>query len=254
MGNKDKVRLIGDNGLRVDGRRLDELRPLKLEVGVLDKADGSAYIEHGRNKILAAVFGPREAHPKHIALADRAVVRCRYHMAPFSTDERKSPAPSRREQELSKVIRESLEPSITSEYFPRSTIDLFIEVLQADAGTRCAGITSASLALADAGIPLRELVAACAAGKIEGKVVLDLSDIEDKKGDADLPIAFMPKSNAIGLLQMDGSMTEDELKQALDMAVGACRTIYEMQKDALRRKYHVEHEEAETEEVAEVKA
>jgi len=255
LGNKEeKVRLIDNNGLRVDGRRLDELRPVKLEVGVLDKADGSAYIEHGRNKILAAVFGPREAHPKHIALADRAVVRCRYHMAPFSTDERKSPAPSRREQELSKVIRESLEPSIMSEYFPRSTIDLFIEVLQADAGTRCAGITCASLALADAGIPLRELVAACAAGKIDGKVVLDLSDVEDKKGDADLPIAFMPKSNAIGLLQMDGSMTEDELKQALDIGVNACRTIYEMQRDALRRKYHVEHEEEEKPEVAEVNA
>ena len=222
MGNKEKVRLIDDNGLRVDGRRLDELRPVKLEVGVLDKADGSAYIEHGRNKILAAVFGPREAHPKHIALADRAVVRCRYHMAPFSTEERKSPAPSRREQELSKVIRESLEPSIMSEYFPRSTIDIFIEVLQADAGTRCAGITSASLALADAGIPLRELVAGCAAGKIEGKVVLDLSDVEDKKGDADLPVAFMPKSNAVSLLQMDGSLTEDEFKQALDMSVNAC--------------------------------
>jgi len=255
LGNKEeKVRLIDNNGLRVDGRRLDELRPVKLEVGVLDKADGSAYIEHGRNKILAAVFGPREAHPKHIALADRAVVRCRYHMAPFSTDERKSPAPSRREQELSKVIRESLEPSIMSEYFPRSTIDLFIEVLQADAGTRCAGITCASLALADAGIPLRELVAACAAGKIDGKVVLDLSDVEDKKGDADLPIAFMPKSNAIGLLQMDGSMTEDELKQALDIGVNACRTIYEMQRDALRRKYHVEHEEEEKSEVTEVNA
>ena len=254
MGHKEEVRLIDDNGLRVDGRRLDQLRPVKLEVGVLDKADGSAYIEHGRNKILAAVFGPREAHPKHIALADRAVVRCRYHMAPFSTDERKSPAPSRRELELSKVIRESLEPSIMSEYFPRSTIDIFIEVLQADAGTRCAGITSASLALADAGIPLRELVAACAAGKIDGKVVLDLSDIEDKKGDADLPIAFMPKSNAIGLLQMDGSMTEQELSQALEMSVNACRTIYDMQRDALRRKYHVEHEETGPEEIAEVKA
>jgi exosome complex component RRP41 len=175
-------------------------------------------------------------------------------MAPFSTDERKSPAPSRRELELSKVIRESLEPSIMSEYFPRSTIDIFIEVLQADAGTRCAGITAASLALADAGIPLRELVAACASGKIEGKVVLDLSDVEDKKGEADLPVAFMPKSNAIGLLQMDGSMTEDELKQALEMSVDACRSIYEMQRDALRRKYHVEREEAEKEEVAEVKA
>lgn len=252
MGKEQKVSLLDKNGLRVDGRRLDELRPLKLEVGILDKANGSAYIEHGKNKILAAVYGPREAHPKHIALADRAVVRCRYHMAPFSTDERKSPAPSRRELELSKMIRESLEPAIMSEYFPRATIDITIEVLQADAGTRCAGITAASLALADAGIPMRELVAACAAGKVEGKVALDLSDIEDKQGDADLPVAFMPKSNVIGLLQMDGSLTEEEFKQALDLAINACRRIYDMQREALKQKYHVARDETEKEEVAEV--
>jgi exosome complex component RRP41 len=254
LGKQERVHLIDKNGLRVDGRRLDELRPLKLEVGILDKANGSAYIEHGRNKILAAVYGPREAHPKHIALADRAVVRCRYHMAPFSTDERKSPAPSRRELELSKVIRESLEPAVMSEYFPRATIDLFIEVLQADAGTRCAGITAASLALADAGIPMRELVAACAAGKIDDKVVLDLSDIEDKQGDADLPVAFMPKSNVISLLQMDGSLTEEEFKQALELATNACRKIYDMQREALQQKYHVVRDETEKEAVAEVRA
>jgi exosome complex component RRP41 len=246
--------LLDENGLRVDGRRFDELRPLKIEVGTLDKADGSAYVEHGRNKILAAVYGPREAHPKHIALADRAVVKCRYHMAPFSTDERKSPAPSRREQELSKVIREALEPAIMSEYFPRSTIDIIIEVLQADAGTRCAGITAAALALADAGIPMRELVAGCAAGKIDGKVVLDLSDVEDKQGEADLPVALMPKSNVVSLLQMDGSLTEEEFKQALDMSTDACRRIYEMQREALRQKYHVIKNEADKEEEAEVNA
>ncbi|MGD0422713.1 MAG: exosome complex exonuclease Rrp41 [Candidatus Bathyarchaeia archaeon] len=254
MDNNKPVRLLDDNGLRVDGRRFDELRPLKIEVGTLDKADGSAYVEHGRNKILAGVYGPREAHPKHIALADRAVIRCRYHMAPFSTDERKSPAPSRRELELSKVIREALEPAIMSEYFPRSTIDIFIEVLQADAGTRCAGITAAALALADAGIPMRELVAGCAAGKIDGKVVLDLSDVEDKQGEADLPVALMPKSNVVTLLQMDGSLTEDEFKQALDMSTDACRKIYEMQREALRQKYHVIKDEADKEEEAEVTA
>ncbi len=254
MGKQEQVRLIDKNGLRVDGRRLEELRPIKLEVGILDKANGSAYIEQGKNKILAGVYGPREAHPKHIALADRAVIRCRYHMAPFSTDERKSPAPSRRELELSKVIRESLEPAVMSEYFPRATIDLFIEVLQADAGTRCAGITAASLALADAGIPMRELVVACAAGKIEGKVVLDLSDIEDKQGDADLPVAFMPKSNVISLLQMDGSFTEDEFRQALDLSTNACRKIHDMQREALRQKYHIIRGETEKEEIAEVQA
>jgi exosome complex component RRP41 len=254
MNNHKPVRLIDGNGLRVDGRRLDELRPIKIEVGILDKADGSAYVEHGKNKILAAVYGPREAHPKHIALADRAVVRCRYHMAPFSTEERKSPAPSRRELELSKVIRESLEPAIMSEYYPRATIDIFIEVLQADAGTRCAGITAASLALVDAGIPMRELVAGCAAGKIDGKVVLDLSDVEDKQGEADLPLALMSKSNVISLLQMDGSLTEEEFGQALEMSIEACRKINEMQREALRQKYHVIQTIQEKEEPAEVNA
>ena len=254
MNNHKQVRLLDENGIRVDGRRFDELRPLKIEVGTLDKADGSAYVEHGRNKILAGVYGPREAHPKHIALADRAVIRCRYHMAPFSTDERKSPAPSRRELELSKVIREALEPAVMSEYFPRSTIDIFIEVLQADAGTRCAGITAAALALADAGIPMRELVAGCAAGKVDGKVVLDLSDVEDKQGEADLPVALMPKSNVVSLLQMDGSLTEEEFKQALDMSTDACRRIYEMQREALRQKYHVVKDEADKEEATEVNA
>jgi len=254
LDNHKQVRLLDENGMRVDGRRFDELRPLKIEVGTLDKADGSAYVEHGRNKILAGVYGPREAHPKHIALADRAVIRCRYHMAPFSTDERKSPAPSRRELELSKVIREALEPAVMSEYFPRSTIDIFIEVLQADAGTRCAGITAAALALADAGIPMRELVAGCAAGKVDGKVVLDLSDVEDKQGEADLPVALMPKSNVVSLLQMDGSLTEEEFKQALDMSTDACRRIYEMQREALRQKYHVVKDEADKEEATEVNA
>jgi exosome complex component RRP41 len=98
-------------------------------------------------------------------------------------------------------------------------------------------------------------VAACAAGKVEGKVVLDLSDVEDKKGEADLPVAFMPKSDVIGLLQMDGSLSEEEFKQALDMSVDACKRIYEMQREALRQKYHVVREEGEgKEETAEVRA
>jgi exosome complex component RRP41 len=239
------VELIDQNGLRIDGRRLDELRPIKMEVGVLDKANGSACIEQGKNKILAAVYGPREAHPKHIALPHRAVLRCRYHMAPFSTSERKSPAPSRREQELSKVIRESLEPAVLSEYYPRTTIDIFIEVLQSDGGSRCAGITAASLALADAGIPMRGLVAACAVGKIAGRVALDLFDTEDKQGEADLPVAIMPRSNVVTLIQMDGILTPEEFQTAFDMAVRTCHTIHEQQKAVLKQRYLSIKEEVE---------
>jgi exosome complex component RRP41 len=235
--NEKIEKLIDKKGLRLDGRKPDEVRPIKLEVGVLPNADGSAYIEHGKNKILAAVFGPREMHPKHLTLPDRMAIRCRYHMAPFSVQERKSPAPSRREIELSKVIREALEPAVFVEYYPRVGIDVFIEVLQADGGTRCASITAASLALADAGIPMRDLVVACAAGKADDRVVLDLNDAEDKLGVADVPVAYMPSLNAVTLLQMDGILTQDEFERAFNLALEGCKKIYAMQKEALRTKY-----------------
>jgi exosome complex component RRP41 len=235
--NQKTEKLIDKKGLRLDGRKPDELRPIKVEVGVLSNTDGSAYIEQGKNKILAAVFGPKEMHPKHLSLPDRMALRCRYHMAPFSVQERKSPAPSRREIELSKVIRESLEPSIFLEYYPRTGIDVFVEVLQADGGTRCASITAASLALADAGIPMRDLIVACAAGKVEDVIVLDLMDTEDKMGTADVPVALMPNLNAITLMQMDGILTLEEFETAVNLALEGCRKIYAVQKEALKAKY-----------------
>jgi exosome complex component RRP41 len=230
-------KLIDKKGIRLDGRKPDELRSIKVDVGVLSNADGSAYIEQGKNKILAAVFGPREMHPKHLALSERMVLRCRYHMAPFSVQERKSPAPSRREVELSKVIREALEPSIFMEYYPRTGIDVFIEVLQADGSTRCASITAAALALADAGIPMRDLVSACSAGKIDGTIVLDLMDTEDKMGEADVPLALMPNSNVVTLLQMDGNLTQEEFENTISLAIEGCKKVYAIQKEALKAKY-----------------
>jgi exosome complex component RRP41 len=242
---KTEEKLIDKEGIRLDGRKLDELRETKIEVGALSNADGSAYIEQGKNKILAAVYGPHEVHPKHLALPDRSLLRCRYHMAPFSVEERKHPAPSRREVELSKVIRESLEPSVFLEYYPRTSIDLFIEVLQASGGTRCAGITVASLALADAGIPMRDLTVACAAGKVEGQLVLDLTDAEDKKGEADVPVAYMPNLNAVTLLQMDGQLTLEEFEKTIQLSIDGCKQLYDLQKEALKAKYVTVKEEVE---------
>ena len=237
--NEKPDKLIDKKGIRLDGRKADELRPVKLQVGVLSHADGSAYIEHGKNKILVGVFGPREVHPKHLMQPDRMVLKVRYHMAPFSVQERKSPAPSRREVELSKVIKESLEPALFLELYPRTGVDVFIEVLQADGGTRCAAITAAALAIADAGVPMRDLVVGCAAGKVDDTVVLDLYDAEDKLGAADVPVAYMPALNAITLLQMDGILEPSEFEKAVGMAMEGCKKIYEMQKEALKTKYMV---------------
>ena len=95
MGGKSDKPLIV-KGKRLDGRKFDELRPIKIEAGVLQRADGSCYLEWGKNKVMAAVYGPRELHPKHRQQNTQAVIRCRYNMAPFSVDDRKRPGPDRR--------------------------------------------------------------------------------------------------------------------------------------------------------------
>jgi exosome complex component RRP41 len=234
---KSDVELITSEGKRLDGRSPHDLRKIKIEAGVLHRADGSCYLEWGGNKVLAAVYGPREAVPRHTQNPLRAIVQARYNMAAFSVEDRKRPGPDRRSVEISKVISEALEKVILTEQFPRASIDVNIEVLDAEAGTRCAGLTAAAVALVDAGIPMRDIPVACAAGKIGGQVVLDLGKEEDNLGDADLPIAISPRTGDVLLLQMDGHLTVDEFNQAFDLALKGCHIVSELQKNAIMQKY-----------------
>ncbi len=230
-------KLFREDGKRLDGRELNELRPIKMEVGVIKNADGSAYIEWGNNKIFAAVYGPRDVHPHHLAKPDRGILRVFYRMATYSVFDRKRPAPGRREKEISMIISDCLEPLLFLELYPDTSFEVFIEVVDADGGTRCASTTVAALALADAGIPMKSLVSALAVGKIDGKKVVDLSGIEDKAGDADLPIAITWYNEEISLLQFDGDMDLDDMTEFLDIAKDSLVKIHKMQLDSLKSKY-----------------
>lgn len=230
--NDKPEKFIDDNGLRLDGRKTDEIRDIEIQVGVLSRADGSCYLKMGNNKVIAAVYGPREVHPRHQQNSTRAIVRYKYNMASFSVEDRKRPGPDRRSIEVSKVSREAIEDMVFTEYFPKSAIDIFVEVLQADAGTRTAALNAASVALADAGIPMRGLISACAVGKVDDTLVLDLNKEEDNYGQADMPVAMTPDGK-ITLLQMDGHLTQEEFKKALEMAQEGCRQVYEIQRKAL---------------------
>ena len=215
----EEIILMDENGIRSDGRRWDELRPLRMEVGVLKRPAGSALVEMGKTKVLAAVYGPKEIHPKHLTLPDKAILRVAYRMSTFSVEERKKPQPSRREIELSKVIKEALEPAILLDFFPRTAIEIYILVLQADGGTRTASINAASLALADAGIPMKGLVSSVAIGRIGDSIIVDLNDLEDKYGDADIPMAMIPITGEFTLLQMDGIVPPDMFEKCLDICL-----------------------------------
>jgi len=222
---------------RKEDRKPGDLRPIRAKVGVIPRADGSAIFSTGKTTAIAAVYGPREMHPKRMQSADSAVLKTSYMMVPFSTGERVRPGKSRRSQEISKVTREALEPAIFLKEFPKTGIYLFINILEADAGTRTAGINAASLALADAGIPMKDLVTAIAAGKVGNDYFLDLEGKEEEATKCDLPIAYMHNEKKITLMQMDGDLTPKEAKGVIDTAIKGCEIIYDIQKKALMEKW-----------------
>jgi exosome complex component RRP41 len=222
---------------RADGRKADELRPLVIKAGVVPNANGSALVSLGKTTAIAAVYGPRPFHPKRLQVFDRAILTTKYSMLPFSTKERVRPGPSRRSMEICKVTRQSLEPAIFLEEFPKTGIDVFIDIIQANAGTRTVGINAASVALADAGIPMRDLVASVAAGKIENEYVLDLAGKEEDTTACDLPIAYMPRKKQVTLMQLDGDLSAEDVKKVMQLAIKGCEQVYEKQKEALRKRW-----------------
>ncbi len=233
----EDVEFFDEDGKRVDGRKPNELRETKMEVGVLEEADGSAMVETGNTRVVASVFGPQKLHPRHLQEPDRAVIKMRYNMAPFSVDDRMRPGPNRRAKEIGLVARKALEPVVELENFPKAGIDISMEIVESDGGTRVTGINAAALALADAGIPMKGMVSATAAGVVEDKVVLDVNGVEDKEGNADIPIATINGGDEITLLQMDGDITPEMLDESLELARDGCNQLFEQQRKALVQKY-----------------
>ncbi len=228
---------------RFDGRGFDEPRPMEAKVGIIKKADGSASFKSGNTLALAAVYGPRELHPRFMQDPVKGLLRVRYNMMPFSGHgDRVRPGTNRRSKEISMVIQKALLPVLDLGDFPNAVVDVIIEFPQTDAGTRCAGINAAAMALADAGLNMKDLVTSVAVGRVDDQVLVDLTYDEEAYEDgtvADIPVALLPGSGKITLLQMDGGLTREQMKKALEMAQKASKQIHAIQKKALKDRYNV---------------
>ncbi|MBI4149605.1 exosome complex exonuclease Rrp41 [Candidatus Woesearchaeota archaeon] len=224
---------------RIDGRKPDEMREMSAKAGIIPRADGSGYFQIGNTIAYAAVYGPRNLYPRFLQDPQKGILRVNYNMMPFSSKgERVRPGGNRRSKELGLVIEKSLLPVVNLYEFPNAVVDVFVELPQTDAGTRCAGICAAAIALADAGIPMRDLVAAVSAGKAGDTVILDLNYEEDSAEEgADIPVAMTGRSKEITLLQMDGRMTAEDLRKAVQLCRKGISQIIAVQQKALQEKY-----------------
>jgi len=226
---------------RPDGRKFDQTREIEAKAGIIKKADGSAYFRIGKTAAYAAVYGPRELFPRSQQDPKKGRLRCNYNMMPFSgAGERVRPGPSRRSKEISMVSEKALLPVVDLSDYPNAVVDVFIELPQTDAGSRCAGICAASIALADAGITMRNMVAAVSCGKVDDKVMIDLDYEEESYEDgdvADIPVAMVPDTGEITLLQMDGKIKKEDLKKAIEMVKKPLKEIAEIQRKVLKERY-----------------
>ena len=170
--------LIDEHGRRTDGRTMDELRNVKIQVGIVKNADGSAYIEFGKNRIIAAVYGPREVHPKHLAQPDRCVQVQILYVTIFNRY-RKNPAPKKRSK------FESDERGVGA--------TRMLEVIQGS--NRCIvevysrGGSRACIIAPQLPWPcrhyMRDIVTACAV-EGDGKIGLDINELKTRNGE-DMP-------------------------------------------------------------------
>jgi exosome complex component RRP41 len=223
---------------RLSGRAFDEVRPMSAKVGVVPSADGSASFETGGTKAIAVVRGPRTLHPQHMQNAQTGILRVSYGMMPFSVWDRIRPGPSRRSEEISKVCEWALSSVIDLNGFPNTVVDVFIQIPKADAGTRVAGLNAAALALAHAGIPMKEMLTAIAVGKADKTLLVDVDkseeDFHDGEGATDIPMAITSRTKEIALLQLDGKISIIELAEAIEMGKKACKDILKVQMEALK--------------------
>jgi exosome complex component RRP41 len=244
----EKEIYVDKQGKRIDKRGIDDLREIKITAGVIPEASGSCYLEWGQNKIFAAVYGPNEFVPKHASDPLKAQVKFNYRMASFSVPDRKNPKPGRREIEISKVLSEAVEKAIFLERFPGTQIEVETHVIDSNAGSRVAVLTAASIALADAGIPMRSLISAVGIGKAGGKLLIDLNKHEEDAPDAvDIPLAILDNSKEIVLLQMDGLITKKEFTEVLEKGIKACDLVAEKQRTALKQNFVLEEKNLKTE-------
>ncbi|XP_012265478.1 exosome complex component RRP41 [Athalia rosae] len=204
--------LVSDQGLRIDGRRANELRQIRVRMGVFGQADGSAYLEQGNTKVLAAVYGPHQPRGSSRGGNKGAggVVNCQYSMAVFSFsagERKKKPRGDRKTQETSMQLRRAIEAIVQVDLYPRSQIDVFVEVLQSDGSDYCVAVNAATLALIDAGIPIKDYSVGCtamsasigASEEAEGKEgpgaalgIVDTNHMEECTGATTLTIAALP--------------------------------------------------------------
>jgi exosome complex component RRP41 len=252
--------------LREDGRRPGEIRRVRIQMGPTSSGTsassgscaGSAVVEMGLTAALATVRGPTDCARRSDELPDRAFVEVSVAVAPFGSsggDRRAASSSSdRRLAELSNLLKRSVEAAVLLHLFPKSRIEISVLILSDDGSRLCAAINAASLALVDAGIPMRDLVCACSAGYCSSPgagvggtgdmTLVDLNRREEGTGGPgqqgaaiSVPCAMLPQRGTLVMAQSEARVPNfDAMERVLLAAQDGCLALFEIMQAAIRER------------------
>lgn len=259
----DEKQLLHD-GLRIDGRRPLEVRKISVRLGVFGQADGSAYIEQGKTKALATVYGPhqpRGSAARSTTKTTKGIVNCQYSTAVFSFgagERKKRPRGDRKSLERALQLRHAMEAIIQLELIARSQIDIFIEMLQVDGSEFCVAVNAATMALIDAGIPIRDYAVGCSVTITDSVIteddkgahgvgLLDANYVEEGMPGVTLSVVSLPGlaidvpiGNSVVVVQGSGQRLHLSRLEGLRMrAVHGCRDIRAILDEAVREHLNI---------------
>lgn len=226
--------LLNKEGRRSDGREHREIRPIYLKAGTVKKANGSAYLETDGTKLICAVYGPRD-NPKRHDFMSTGTLTCEFSYAPFAREERIIDHQERLSREYSEIIIESLSCAVCLESYPKAQIDVYVKVLEDNGNTLSHAMVAASVALADAGIEMLDLVTSCSAVYNDAVMLNDPSNFELTHRDilGKVAIAYLPSLNQISCLLKDGEQSTEESIKSVNACIESCLRVHSIMRECL---------------------
>ncbi|KAF8238635.1 ribosomal protein S5 domain 2-like protein [Tricholoma matsutake] len=214
-------------------RNSTDIRAIFLRPGLIDQSNGSAYVETEQTKIACAVYGPRQS--KSVAYHDKGRINVEVKFAPFSCERRRAAMRDVEDRSIAVAICQALVPSVRLELLPKSTIDVFITVIETDGMEGCisSGVVAASTALADAGIEMLGLVMSCSAALVGTETWLDPTAEEARLSQGTLVLSCMPALGVITSVWESGRMKTEEVLASVNLCQERCSDIHSVVAQAL---------------------
>ncbi|XP_068637082.1 exosome complex component RRP41-like [Aristolochia californica] len=216
--------------VRADGRNFHECRPAFMRTSAVNAASGSAYAEFGNTKVIVSVFGPRESK-KAMMYSDIGRLNCNVSFTTFCAPMRGQGSENK---DFSSMLHKALEGAIILETFPKTTVDVFALVLESGGSDLPVIVSCASLALADAGIMMYDLVPAVSVSFIRKNLIIDPTSKEESHQDGNLMITCMPSRNEVTQLTLTGEWSTPKIHEAMELCLDACSKLGKLMRTCLK--------------------